>query len=400
MTPKASAVPSRARRPRREPASSDSSARLTARQLNRATLARQLLLHRERLGVVEAIHQVVALQAQAPPSPYLALWSRLADFEPAALDRAFADASVVKATLMRATLHAVDAADYPAFHEAMQPTLRATRLPDPRFQVAGLSVERVDALIAEVVDFASDARTNADMEAWLDERLGVLPRPGIWWALRTYAPVVHAPTGGPWSFGHRPSYVAAHDQRRLGDSDAALQTLVRRYLEGFGPATIADVGRFALIPRTRLRAAFEALGASLERFEGPNGELLLDVPGGLIPPEDAVAQPRLMAMWDSTLLAYADRGRVVPEAHRRHVTRVNGDVLPTLLVDGYVAGVWRPVDGGIEATAFDVLSAEAWHGLESEARALAGFLADREPSVYSRYGHWWKTLPNAEVRVL
>lgn len=383
-----------------EAAPNHSATRLTARQLNRATLARQLLLRRERLGVVEAIHRVVALQAQAPPSPYLALWNRLLDFQPGELDRAFADASVVKATLLRATLHAVDASDYPAFHEAMQPTLRATRLPDPRFQVAGLSVEQTDALIADVLEFGSEPRTNADMEAWLDARLGVLPRPGVWWALRTYAPFRHAPTGGPWSFGQRPSYVAADDRQRLGDAEAALEVLVRRYLEGFGPATIADVGRFALIRRTRLRAAIAALGGSLEQFEGPNGELLFDVRGGLLPAEDALAPPRLMAMWDSTLLAYADRGRIVPEPYRRHVIRVNGDVLPTLLVDGYVAGVWRPVGGGIEATAFEALSPESWHGLEVEARALAAFLAEREPAVYTRYGHWWKTLPSAEVRVL
>jgi Winged helix DNA-binding domain len=82
------------------------------------------------------------------------------------------------------------------------------------------------------------------------------------------------------------------------------------------------------------------------------------------------------------------------------VTRQNGDVLPTLLVDGYVAGVWRPAEGGIEATAFHPLADEAWAGLAAEARALAAFLADRDPAVYRRYGHWWDRLPNAEVRLL
>src|SRR5687768_12654111 len=101
--------------------------RLTARQLNRATLARQVLLEREPLDIVEAVHRAVALQAQEPASPYLALWNRVARFNPADLDRAFSVHAVVKATLMRVTLHAVDGADYPAFHEAMQPTLRAAR---------------------------------------------------------------------------------------------------------------------------------------------------------------------------------------------------------------------------------------------------------------------------------
>ena len=108
-----------------------------------------------------------------------------------------------------------------------------------------------------------------------------------------------------------------------------------------------------------------------------------------------------MAMWDSTLLAYSDRSRIIPPEYRTLVMRNNGDVLPTLLVDGYVAGVWRPVEGGIEASAFHRLTADDWNGLAAEARALVAFLADREPTVYRRYAHWWtKGLPNAEVRIL
>ena len=100
------------------------------------------------------------------------------------------------------------------------------------------------------------------------------------------------------------------------------------------------------------------------------------------------------------MLAYADQSRVIPSEHRALVTRTNGDVLPTLLVDGRVAGVWRPVEGGIEATAFRPLSEVDWNGLAVEARALVAFLADRESTVYSRYGHWWAKLPPGEVRVL
>jgi hypothetical protein len=127
---------------------------------------------------------------------------------------------------------------------------------------------------------------------------------------------------------------------------------------------------------------------------------LFDVPGALLPAEDAPAPPRLMAMWDSVLLAYADRSRVIPPDYRRLVIRQNGDVLPTLLVDGSVAGVWRPFEGGIEATAFHRLSDEAWTGLAAEAAALVAFLADREPAVHRRYAHWWAALPSAEVRLL
>jgi len=135
---------------------------LTDRQLNRATLGRQLLLRREKLAVVEAVHRVVALQAQEAVSPYLALWNRLKSFDPADLDQALAAQSVVKASLMRITLHAVDATDYPAFHQAMQPSLRAARLNDRRFKVAGLSIDQADDLVPHLQKFANKPRTNAD----------------------------------------------------------------------------------------------------------------------------------------------------------------------------------------------------------------------------------------------
>ncbi len=96
----------------------------------------------------------------------------------------------------------------------------------------------------------------------------------------------------------------------------------------------------------------------------------------------------------------AHHSRVIPPGYRKLVARPNGDVLPALLVDGYVAGVWRPVEGGIEATAFHRLPGEAWEGLAAEARALAALLADREPRLYRRHDRWWITLPRADVRVL
>jgi hypothetical protein len=372
---------------------------LTARQLNRATLARQMLLERSELGVVEGVRRAVALQAQEPASPYIALWNRLTAFEPADLDRAFADQQVVKTQLMRVTLHAVTAADYPRFHEAMQVTLRAARLNDRRFTSENVAVADVEALVPELLEFTSTPRRTGDVETWLEERLGG-PKPRVWWALRQYGPFVHAPTGGPWSFGPRPAYTGARAQARPGDAAVSSQYLVRRYLEGFGPATMQDIAQFATIYRAPIQQALASLGDAISRLEGPGGVPLFDVPGGLLPDEDSPAPPRLMAMWDSTLLAYADRSRIIPPDYRRLVIRPNGDVLPTLLVDGYVAGVWRPVEGGVEATAFHELSDDAWAGLGSEARGLTGFLADRDANVYGRYRRWWDQLPGVDVRVL
>jgi hypothetical protein len=214
------------------------------------------------------------------------------------------------------------------------------------------------------------------------------------------APLHHAPTGGPWSFRTSSAFVAAPTRKGREPLDESVQQLVLRYLEAFGPASVADFAQFTMLRRPVALRALQALGDKVEEVDGPDGVTLFDVPGALLPAEDTVAPPRLLPMWDSVLLAYSDRSRVIPSDYRRLVIRQNGDVLPTLLVDGYVAGVWRPVEGGIEATAFDPLSVDVWRGLEAEARALVAFLADREPSVYRRYAHWWKALPYAEVRLL
>ncbi|MFB6979503.1 winged helix DNA-binding domain-containing protein [Streptomyces scopuliridis] len=377
---------------------------ITAHALNRATLARQLLLGREPLDVVDAVRRVVALQAQQPASPYIALWNRLSGFDPAGLDTALAGLRTVKATLMRLTLHAVHAEDYRTFREAMEPTLRGGRLGDARFTASGLTVDDAAVLVPELLKYADEPRTPAEMGGWLEARLGAPMESAAQRMLRQYAPLWHAPTGGPWSFRTRPSYVAADALPVLADPDVAavsLRTLIRRYLEGFGPASVADMAQFALVQRARVRTAVNALAGELDQLEGPGGTVMYDIPGAPRPAEDTPAPPRLMAMWDSTLLAYADRGRVIPPAYRKQVTRVNGDVLPTLLVDGYVAGVWRAVDGGIEATAFHSLPDGVWEALAAEARSLIGFLAARDPRVYGRYDHWWdKGLPGAEIRLL
>ncbi|WP_329142964.1 winged helix DNA-binding domain-containing protein [Streptomyces niveus] len=377
--------------------------KITAQELNRSTLARQLLLRREPLGVAEAVRRVVALQAQQAASPYLALWNRTTDFDPAALDAAFTGYEVVKATLMRITLHAVHADDHRTFREAVEPTLRGGRL-DSRFTATGLTIDDADVLVPALLGHADRPRTAAELEAWLGERLGAPPGPGAWRGLRGYAPLLHVPTGTPWSFGPRPSYVAAGSWSGLRDkeaSGAALARLIVRYLEGFGPASVADMAQFALVQRGRVREALKVLAGGLDVLAGPDGVELYDVPGAPRPDGDTPAPPRLMAMWDSTLLAYADRSRILPPDYRRLAIRINGDVLPTLLVDGYVAGVWRPVAEGIEARAFHPLTEETWAGLAAEARSLTALLAGREAGVYSRYGHWWAKLPpSAEVRVL
>lgn len=380
---------------------------LTAQDLNRATLSRQLLLAREPVSVEEAVRRVVALQAQQPGSPYVALWNRVAGFDPAALDAAVEGFRLVRSTLMRITLHLVHADDYRPFRAAVEPTLRGSRLRDRRFTDTGLTPEGADTLLPELLGYADRSRTGDELRRRAEELWGggsLTPAAGR--MLRQYAPLWHVPSGPPWQYATSPGFVAATPEPPAPGPEAAaegLRTLARRYLAGFGPASAADLGRFGLVQRGRARAALDALVAegAAEVLAGPDGAVLYDLPGAARPDGAAPAPPRLMAMWDSTLLAYEDRSRIVPAAYRKHVIRINGDVLPALLVDGYVAGAWRPVAGGIETAAFHPLTAADWDGLAAEAVSLGALLADRDPRVYGRYDHWWtKGLPAVETRLL
>ncbi|MEU5215895.1 winged helix DNA-binding domain-containing protein [Streptomyces sp. NPDC020807] len=413
---------------------------ITERVLNRSTLARQLLLERAPVDVEEALRRVVALQAQQPGSPYVALWNRVAGFDAGKLDAAVEGYRAVRSTLMRLTLHLVHAEDYRAFRAGMEPTLRGSRLGDHRFRAAGFTPADADALLPGLLAYAGSPRSGAEMLARIEEERGGPVESVAWRMIRQYAPLWHAPQGPPWQFGTPQSFVTARPfataessgeppaSRELPPSGAAeaealpdptdpdalpdhtdpdtvaagLAALVLRYLEGFGPASVADMAQFSMTQRGRVRKALAALGGLVTEVGGPGGTVLYDTAGAApLPDADTPAPPRLMAMWDSVLLAYADRGRVIPPAYRKAVIRVNGDVLPTLLVDGYVAGVWRPVEGGIEVSAFHPLPAAVREELGAEAEAMGSFLAGRDPLVYRRYDHWWaKGLPIVESTVV
>lgn len=374
---------------------------LSERQLNRSTLARQLLLEREQLGLFDGLDRVAALQAQAPPSPYLALWNRLEGFDPDHLDDAFADGRVVKASLMRLTLHAVLADDHPAFYAAMLPSLRAARLGDRRYLDAGLTVDEADSLLPELIAHLDEPRTNEEVLARVAELRGQ-EEPWLWWAYRTFAPLRRAPTGGPWTFDGTTAYVAASLEPAVDDHGDGVRWLVRRYLAAFGPASVPDIAQFTLLRRAVIKRAIEELGDDVVDLVGPGGASLVDLAGALeVPDADVPAPVRLLPMWDSTLLAYADRSRVLPAEYRATVIRRNGDVLPSVLIDGYVAGVWRPLEGGVEVSAFEPLAGDVWEQLDAEAHSLRTFLDAREPVAYRRYHHWWdKGLPSVEVRLL
>jgi Winged helix DNA-binding domain len=372
---------------------------LSLRALNRATLARQLLLDRAPLDPVTAIERLAGLQAQEPVSPSLALLARLEPFDPAALRAAFADRRLVKATLMRATLHVVSATDYRRLQPAVAPVHAAT---GARNRGERPSPEGLARLRAAALAHASVPRRNTDLRdlvATLHDNPDAAPE-DTWWWVRRHLALVHAPAPAPlpWTFDRRPWLVDADawlgEDGGFADEEAALNHLVRRYLGAFGPATVADVAGWSRLPVARLRPAVDAItaGGETATFLDERGRQLVDLVDAPRPDPDTPAPPRLLPMWDSLVLGHADRSRVISDPHRARVIDVNGDTYPTILVDGQVAGLWwsrRDGDGcAIELEPFEPLAAwpaEVRAGLADEAARVAAFLGPLDPEAYGRY---------------
>jgi hypothetical protein len=380
----------------RAPASRTAYPSLTSRQLNRATLARQLLLERADLDVVAATERIGGLQAQEPASPHIGLWTRLAGFQPADLDRALAERTVVKGTLMRSTLHVVSAADYLRLWPAVVPLMEGIRRQD---RVQPPSPERLADLQARAAAFTAEPRGLGELRDHLGASEGLAPDEVLWWIRRRVA-FAHAPSDVAWSFGRRPR--VAHALAWLGADDwpasteDALEHLVRRYLGAFGPATAADLSQWSGLAVGKVRRAIAAVEASgdLRRFTDERGRELLDLEGAPLPEPGTPAPPRLLPMWDSTILAFADRTRLISDEDRRVVVARNGDTLPTFTVDGVVAGLWwaHPEPGGrtrivIEPFRPPLRRPDAV-ALEAEGERLAAVVAPLEPAVYSRYQRW------------
>ncbi len=338
---------------------------LTLRELNRTTLLRQLLLRRERLSPVRAVERLAGLQAQLPSSPYLALWSRLEGFERVSLERALLRRHVVKALLMRATMHLVSARDYPFLDAAVREARTLTRVRGTERPPDEL-VDRIVALTRE--------RPRSRTE--IMDALGFHSRTLEVHELRTFAWVMalgrleQTPESALYGFRGSPAYEPAdHEHPPLAE---AVAHAIRRYLAAFGPASRADVSQWSGVPVRDLAPGLDAL--RLRSFRDERRRELLDLPRAPLAPADAPAPPRLLPRWDELLLAHKDRGRVLPEEYRKAVIHKNGDVQQTFLVDGIIAGLWRQDGRRIVLEPFAPLPRVARRELEEEAGRLQAWL--------------------------
>jgi hypothetical protein len=337
---------------------------LTLRELNRATLARQLLLERKRLSSKAVIERLVGMQAQWPQAPYVGIWSRATSFHRRSLERELARGSVVKANLIRMTLHLVTLRDYWLMRAAISESGHADQWPDSK-------------LVERTVRGLADAGPTTSVEALaLIERkhglTGVRAR-RAWQGGRMRAHVLHDHLSASWDAPQPHRFVALQDPEAHDPVEARAEIL-RRYLAAFGPASRQDMDAWSMMRQPQIKAALEVL-EPLRRFRDENGRELLDVPRAPLPERETPAPVRFLPKWDNVLLSFTDRTRVLPEEYRRKVIRSNGDVAQTFLVDGFVAGIWGVEDGRVALQPFRKLSRAARGEVEEEAARLEAFLA-------------------------
>jgi len=337
---------------------------LSLRELNRATLARQLLLDRKRLSPAAVIERLVGMQAQWAPAPYIGIWTRATSFRRETLERELARGNVVKATVMRQTLHLVTRRDYALLRAALTGTNHYHETPEARRLAPD-----VRALAA------SGPITTAQALEHLERVHGLTGRDAhyAWRGARVRAHLLHHHETALWD-GRPEGRFVALDEPEAHDPIEARAEIVRRYLAAFGPATRRDLAVWSMIRASDLAPAIERL-EPVRRFRDEHRRELLDVSRAPLPDADTPAPVRFLPKWDNILLAFADRTRVLPEPYRKAVIRINGDVAQTFLVDGFVAGIWRVERGRVVLEPFPALRRSARRELEDEAARLEAFLA-------------------------
>jgi Winged helix DNA-binding domain len=338
---------------------------LTQRELNRALLARQLLLERGRMSIPRALERMGGLQAQYAPAMYVGLWSRLHALERDAVTRALERRTAIQATIMRATIHLVSRGDYWPFvvairEERLRWWERVHPNADPKqMRAAGKKLRRF---------LAAGPRRRKEIEEHLGRQVAL--------GIGAYVDLVRVPPSGTWEQRRADLYGLAEDWVGPADADHddGVDLLVRRYLAAFGPASKNDIADWAGLPVTRITHSLERM--TLRRFRDEAGKELVDLPRAPIPEPTSPAPPRFLPVWDATLLVHARRTQILPEQYRPLVFNVKTpNSVNTFLVDGQVAGTWRYEGGKVKVEPFEGVPRKERRALDEEAARLAAFHA-------------------------
>ncbi len=338
---------------------------LTERELNRALLARQLLLGRAKTPLPRALERIGGIQAQYAPSMYIGLWARVEGLERDQLTGALERKSVVQGSMMRSTIHLVSKRDYWPFVAGIRRPLREWWLRTHGRDTDAKKVAANDRKVRRA--FKDGTMTRAEIEEILGKRLGLA---GL------SLDMVRVPPSGTWERRRADLYALAEDWigPESATEDEGVELLVRRYLQGFGPARPAEIADWASLDVKTTRAALERL--ELRRFQDEQGKELVDLPRQPLPDADTQAPVRFLPVWDATLLVHARRTQILPERYRTRVFNVRTPhSVNTFLVDGQVAGTWKYEKGCVNVAPFGRLPKGVRAELDDEAKRLEAFHA-------------------------
>jgi DNA glycosylase AlkZ-like len=352
---------------------------LSTPALNRALLARQLLLTRTAMTAADAIAHLVGMQAQVPNAPYVGLWSRLKGFKAAELAALITNRRAVRIALMRNTLHLVTADDCLTVRPIVQRVLTRAYQKADRVKLAEI-VTAGRAILDE------QPRTNIELGRLLQKKFPTHQPSMLGYAIRDNVALVQIPPRGVWGQSLAATLTTAESWlgRPLAESTGG-EDLVRRYLRAFGPASLADVAAWSGLPG--LKATLEKLRPELRTFRDQRGHELFDVADGLLPRPSVAAPVRFLPEYDNILVAYADRSRIIPEPHRQRATTQLGGC--AVLVDGFVRALWcverTKRAATLEVELFDADARRAKRAIAREGEELLAFVAGDAPTKRLRW---------------
>jgi hypothetical protein len=354
---------------------------LTDRALNRALLARQLLIERSDRSVVDTVDLLVGMQAQAPLAPYVGLWSRLRDFAPAQLAEPLERRELVRATLMRGTVHLVRADDALVLRPLTEPAI-------VRGFAGGfsglLTPEHATRVLAFGRELLAEApRTRAELRRRFRDRWPDQDADAMAYAVSYLLPTMQPTPRGVWGKQGKAelTLLSTWLGREVAD-DPSIDEVVLRYLRAFGPASVKDVQAWSGL--TGLGEVVERLSPVLRSFRSEDGQRLFDDADAARPDADLPVEPRFLPEYDNVLLSHHDRRRIIDDGHRVPLPPGAGARAGTFLLDGFFRGTWKIDGDAIQVAPHARLDDEALAEIVREAERLAGFLGVQGVAVSSR----------------
>lgn len=319
---------------------------LSTSDLNRTVLARQMLLERAAAPLHRVVELMAGVQIQYAPSGYIGLWSRVHGFERRDLTAALERRSIIQATVMRGTIHLVSKSDFWPLSEASRPPRQEGWL---RTFGRNHDPNEIVRLAADIEDLLAEGPMKRKE---LVDRLGIDSE--TWNGVVNWVDLVRIPPSGTWETRRADLYGLA--SQWVGPNDASVLSgrdlLIRRYLNGFGPATRRDIQAFTLLARSEIDASLDRLHT--RRFASDDGDELWDVARAPIVAGESPAPVRFIGHWDAVLLVHARRAAVLPEEYRPRIFHARAPhSFATFLVDGHVRGTWKEEGGRVVLERFE-----------------------------------------------